>query len=197
MDENRKFDRLHRLRDADPEIFQAFPHYARGVQSDKQPMIISKFQKTRLLNTILDPLLLQEINNGVTYRGNHYFSPRHFCYQCDIPFLSDDPNHTNHRVYNANINYMSYVGFYTGKYSGPRGYYPGKYSGSNTLFLVAPCISDSIHNHYKFINHVKKYMESDRFITMYCTVALGCNIMIVNALLPHVVKRRALTFAKT
>jgi len=187
MNESRKFDRLQRLRDADPELFQSFPHYERGVQKNRQPMVISELQKTRLLNSNLDPQLLEEINNGVTYRGNHYFSPRHFCYHCDIPFLLGDTNHTNHITYNADIDgYKPYVGIYM-----------GKYCSSNTHFLVAPCIARSIFSHNKFINHVKKYMESDRFITMYCTVALGCNINIVDALLPHVVKRRALTFKKT
>jgi len=149
-------------------------------------MVISELQKTRLLNANLDPQLLEEINNGVTYRGNHYFSPRHFCYQCDVSFLLGDTNHTNHiyNIYNANDKYKPYVGCYT-----------GRYSNNNTHFL-APCMFKSKYKHTMFLNHVKK-LESDRFITMYCTVALGCNINIVDALLPHVAKRHALTFKKT
>lgn len=188
---SRKFNRTHRLFDADPELFQAFPYYERGVQKYNQPMVISELQKTRLLNSNLDPQLLEEINNGVTYRGNHYFSPRHFCYQCDVSFLLGDTNHTNHITYYANIDgYRPYVGYYT-----------GRYSNNNTHFLAPPCMFKSKSKHTKFVNHVKKYikkyMKSDRFITMYCVVALGCNIMIVNALLPHVVERRMLAFRKT
>jgi len=188
MDESRKFNRTHRIIDADPKLFTG-NNWERGIQKNKQPMVISELQKIRLLNSNLDHQLLEEINNGVTYRSNHYFSPRHFCYHCDVPFLLGDLNHTNHMIYNANIDrYQPYVGYYT-----------GKYASSNKL---QPCISRSISSHTKFVEHVKKYMEKNQFITMrfiimYCTAALGCNNVIVDALLPHVAKRHALTFKKT
>lgn len=135
---------LERLRAADSELFAACSHYPRTAQRNayRQPMVISEAQYQSLLTGKLEPQLLQELQRGVTYRGNHYFSPEHFCYQCNVPFLLDDHNHMEHDTYDVP----------DGKYHPFVGYVSGNHDAHAGLFL--PVNVNSIIKQREFLQHI-------------------------------------------
>ena len=138
-------DPLSRLKEADNEIWGG-TNTARGCQKGKQPMVISDAKRDELDNTyktnLTKPLDIDKKNNytnalaklsnkyGASYRGNFYFCPVAFCYQCEKPFASiaeakahEHPNH----LYIAASNKAGteaehpYISQYTGKYA-PQSY---------------------------------------------------------------------------
>lgn len=129
---------LARLEHADPDLFHK-TNYPRGVHKGRQPMVISQDLYNYLLRYGgIDPILRQELQNGVTYRGNHYFSPRHFCYDCELPFLASDHTHTTHHTF-ISTGENPFVGYYCGKFQEGVGLFPSCFKSvtAQQKFLTA------------------------------------------------------------
>lgn len=88
----------------------------------KPAMVISRKRYDYLLQKV-DPILREELQNGTTDGDNHYFSPQHFCYNCELPFLDGDLNHVNHKTYSSYtlINYPFHYKFVCLNYRLPNG----------------------------------------------------------------------------
>src|SRR5689334_3917558 len=100
----------NRLQQVDPDIFRGI--YGRCVPSRLRPMVISKAQYDALLNSPnLSPDIRNELDLGFTYRGNHYFSAKNFCFDCQCPFIDTDASHVNHLSRTNPVNQYPYVGY--------------------------------------------------------------------------------------